>query len=306
MESVFQIYDKIKVSVEVGQFGKFVRLFRTSASGYDSWLVLSPKLWLVAFTKLQEIEREVSAYKDYTEGLTKTKWIQVKLMKTPKRGTATAICFHETKEKDGKTYNTYINFNNSEYIKLRDEVGHRITQLLNNSAELYGEETPRVKWHLSREALPEGVKPSYSLMKIPPPKEMVLIVIGYLMEKQIQRQQLQSCPGCLANHPSQSEHMEHGYGCLTPWSEAVVEHAREARREINTAAALTKINQTLGWSLADPGTDYDDIFAATLDHEDCKHKFCENKDKCATEIISNLCDYLKVGGPIPGTVQSRQ
>ena len=288
------IGDKIKLSVEVGKYGKYVKLFKTRTSGSETWMYLTEPVWSTACSYLGAIDMDSMIGKPDSNGpvfvLTPTKRLELKAYKG-----LPYISFHNTKTiqepttGQSETYQHYINFNHTEFLQLRDSGASRVTHLL-TQVVLFGNNED---WHLISDAVSPDVSMSFSLMHCPPPKQMVLMVTGYLMKEKIEELQLKSCHGCSNKSQSQRHHLDKGPGCMSVWADAVLFHAETAVKQIDTAATLTAINKALGWTLADPGTPFADVFGATLDTEECSHKYCETKDKCATDIFHNLCKFLK-------------
>ena len=102
----FEINATLKITVEMGNFGLFVKIYRK-----QKWISLSKSLWNIIVEKMDKLRTE-----GYVLYLTKSKRLEVINFANQRY-----VSFVEHKQ--GSDFKSYINFNDEEWISLQAKMG---------------------------------------------------------------------------------------------------------------------------------------------------------------------------------------
>ena len=273
------IGDKIIVSVEVGNYGKFVRIKKHYTS-----INFSARSWRFITNNAPMISSSVSTGVDYGLSISALKKLKVNVF----RGLP-YVTFHEswnaTSEGD-----RYINFTREEWFQLAEQLTHiadvlayDVAYAVKKSSE--SDDEPD-NWHLHSGTMQKAIEKGFKYRLIPRmlDNDVILHLSAFLIRDNVLAATTKNCAGCKIDSPSQRDHMP---GCLAPdWELDVQCHYEAAKAAADVKRAIEKVNAAMGWSVPYvPGAvDDKQLYKLVQDNDDAalhsQIKLCDdNKDR---------------------------
>ena len=163
----------------------------------------------------------------------------------------TFLSFHEETIHDGKTYNTFINFNADEWDQFLFYLPDLDIMLAKEVQYASGDN----EWHFLEDAAKQYDGDGEIKRRLVPQlknKDIVMLLYTYLMIEKIKKYLEEHCFGCTFDMLDQYAHMSLGDGCKQTWDDAVMFNFECVKPLVNLQQALDKLNNGTGWQIAMP------------------------------------------------------
>ena len=233
-----KLSDKALVTVEVGDYGKFVRIKKNTKN-----IVFSEKAWRFVNSNVPMITISVAAESDYGLTISTTKELKLSFY----RG-QTFLSFQE-KWGAEKEYVRYVNLTTNEWMQLVDALP-LINQLLACDVA-YSDKTEET-WMLSKDIIqrPGEKDLKYRLVPRMSNEDLNTLLVAELVVRNVNAAVRNECLGCQIDAPGQLAHIP---GCLESnksWPNMVKCHYEAARMFANGKCAFEELRDYMQWDVA--------------------------------------------------------
>ena len=226
MAKIFEITNDLKLHVEVGQYGKYVKLFRN-----EKWISISENSWKFIKNNAELINQSMQNDSDYSLTLTTNKSIQVGMFLN-----CSYLSFCEKYSIEGEERCNYINLNDNEWQHFWLVIPN-VNQVL-KSAVVY-----RVGNEWSFVSSPKFDE--YKFISKVSDDDVNYVLAAYLIEQQVEALVQEECDTCSCREefPDDAQAFQEHFGTH------INKYFNTALIGINIDRALMKLNKALNWNV---------------------------------------------------------
>lgn len=236
MDNMDEIYlsDNLKVSVEPGAFGKFIRFSKT-----NRWITLNEKTWRFLKNNIPMLSGTFESQGEWGVMLTSAKTIRVGQFKGN-----SYVCLTGERVFNGKHFESKINLNEEEWKKLLYNQNIIDAMMAREMQYSLGSGA----WVFLEDMLPINREAEMKRRLVPllDNEDVLILLESHLLSNKICEYKREYCLGCSYSAPDQYSHYS---GCLQDWQEAVSLNYEDAKNDIKLKEAVNKLNEAMNWDV---------------------------------------------------------
>lgn len=249
---MFKITEDKNITVEVGAFGKYVRMQNSSG-----WQVVSEKAWKVVFAQRQQISSALlDGNADYELRLSVSKVISI-----CEFNDAYYVSFKNIRKSGDKSFENHINYSASEWECVVGFMKDIMPELRKDTIIKVG----AAPWQFARKGIKKtSGSTQFALAQRGDNFDVILLLYCHMIYNSILALMKEKCCGCAAASDGQVSHMNGG--CQTELDEALATYFDQAKANVAGVldCNLKKLHIHLKWNLEMIHFDDDEVVRARL------------------------------------------